>query len=1004
MVYNFQKIFFRFFMNDLIVQSDSKTIIAEYPFTPKKAKGYQSEEDLEIFLLKELEHQGYERLNLNDINELETNLKSQLEKLNEITFSETEWQNFYKEYIDNSKLNFESKTAFIQTDDFTLTLNRDDGSKKNISLINRKEPYKNHFQVISQLKNESGKFKNRYDVSILVNGLPLVHIELKRRGVNLKEAFNQIRRYKNESFLAGNALYEFVQIFIISNGTQTKYYSNTNQRKDKPSLNDNYAFCTSFSDGKNNPIEDLEDFTKTFLARRTLLSILTKFCVFNVDKELLVMRPYQIAATEAIIDKINMAHNHKFYGKVEAGGFIWHSTGSGKTLTSFKTAILATKLNFIQKVLFVVDRRDLDYQTQKEYDKFQKGAANATKNTAELTEKLTSTAEDEKIIITTIQKLSSFIENHKNSHLPIFNSEVVFIFDECHRSQFGIMHENIVKKFKKYYFFGFTGTPIFEDNAMKNYFFNKDKILELKTTQSIFGACLHSYTILNAIKDKNVLPFKLSYISTMKEARKDEQSEEEIYEIDREKALLNDERIRKVTAYILEYFNRHTQRENSRTLKNQRIQGFNALFATESIHFAKRYYEEFSKQLKRKKRDLKIGLIYSYEQNEDLDPSSDVKSAKEFLSQAIEDYNGYFNCDFSLEKFENYYKDLSHKMKNKELDLLIVVNMFLTGFDSKTINTLYVDKSLKQHGLLQAFSRTNRILNEHKTCGNVVCFRDLEKATHESLKMFGDERAAKIVLLEKLSFYLEKYTALVGELKEKFDLAKFPLQSEQEQKEFIQVFNKVLKLENILNLFDKFKNPLPLRQKQDYQSYYLDLYENLRNKTKSQKENINDDLVFEIELIKQTEINVDFILFLLEEYNQSKQEKIKENILKILISNPSLRDKKELIEEFLNEIDNNTTTNYKILFENFMQRKKEEELQKIIKEENLHASLTKEYLDGAFELSFFQDKGENIGRLLPHIDPFAPKSEGNDEKREKIIDKLKGFFNQFIVFLKVGNE
>ncbi|MHB70022.1 type I restriction endonuclease subunit R [Campylobacter jejuni] len=984
-------------MNDLMTQNDNTTIITEYKFTPKEPKAYQSEEDLERFLIKELTLQGYERLNLSDINDLESNFKLQLQRLNNISFSLTEWESFYRQNITNLKLTFEDKTKMLQSDGFTLTLEKEDGSKKNIILIDRVNPINNHLQVISQLKNENGEFKNRYDVSILVNGLPLVHIELKRRGVNLKEAFNQIRRYQKESFLEGNALYEFVQIFIISNGTLTKYYSNTNQHKAKKSQNDNYAFCMSFSDAKNNIIEDLEDFAKTFLAKRNLLNILTKYCVFNADNELLIMRPYQIAASERIIDKIKIAHNHKHYGSVEAGGYIWHSTGSGKTLTSFKTAILATKLNFIQKVLFVVDRKDLDYQTQKEYDKFEKGAANATKNTNELKRRIESTKEDEKIIITTIQKLSKFVQKYENSR--IFDSEIVFIFDECHRSQFGLMHEQIIKKFKKYYIFGFTGTPIFEENASKNYFVNNDKNLELKTTQSTFGACLHSYTILNAIKDKNVLPFKVSYHSTMKQIESD--SDKKILTIDRESSLLNDERIEKITSYILENFNRHTKRQSAYTLKNQRVQGFNAIFATASVDFAKKYYEEFSRQLKQNKQDLKVGIIYSYEQNEDLDEfASDSQSAKEFLSNAIKDYNSYFKSDFSLEKFDNYYKDISQKLKNKELDLLIVVNMFLTGFDSKTINTLYVDKNLKYHGLLQAFSRTNRILNEQKNCGNVVCFRDLENATNESLKMFGDEKASSIVLLENFAFYFEKYSALVDELKQKFELLNFPLKSEKEQKEFIKIFNEILKLENILNLFDEFKNPLNIRDKQDYQSHYLELYTAIKNKKRVEKENINDDLIFEIELIKQNEINVDFILFLLEEYHKDSKEKTKENILKTIISNPSLRDKKELIQEFLNEIDHNKNSDYKSLFESFMQRKKEQELQKIIEDENLNEHLTKEYLDEAFGLNFFQDKGEGIGRLLPLINPFAPKSEGNDEKRQQIIDKLKSFFDKFVVFLK----
>ncbi|TLD83094.1 type I restriction endonuclease subunit R [Helicobacter trogontum] len=985
-------------MNNLISQNDNTTIIAEYKFTPKEPKSYQSEEDLEKFLIKELSLQGYEKIALNHISDLEDNLKIQLEKLNNITFSKNEWESFYKQNIANPRLNFEDKTKILQSNNFTLTLNRDDESKKNIILIDRANPINNHLQVISQLKNESGEFKNRYDVSILVNGLPLVHIELKRRGIDLKEAFNQIRRYQKESFLKGSALYEFVQIFIISNGTLTKYYSNTNQHKIKKSQNDNYTFCISFSDSKNNAINDLGDFTKTFLAKRSLLNILTKYCVFNADNELLIMRPYQIAASENIINKIKIAHSHKHYGKVEAGGFIWHSTGSGKTLTSFKTAILSTKLPFIKKVLFVVDRKDLDYQTQKEYDKFQKGAANATKNTDELKRRIESTKEDEKIIITTIQKLSNFVQKYKNSR--VFDLEIVFIFDECHRSQFGLMHEQIIKKFKKYYIFGFTGTPIFEENAGKNYFINSDKNVELKTTQSTFGTCLHSYTILNAIKDKNVLPFKVSYHSTMKQLESTQGKE--VKAIDKESALLDSKRIKKVVSYILDNFNRHTKRMSAYTLKNQRIQGFNALFATASVEFAKTYYEEFKKQLQARNSDLKIGIIYSYEQNEDLDEiTQDYKSAKEFLSEAMKDYNSYFKSDFNLEKFDNYYKDVSQKLKNKELDLLIVVNMFLTGFDSKTINTLYVDKNLKYHGLLQAFSRTNRILNEQKVCGNVVCFRDLEEATNESLKMFGDERASNIVLLGNFTSYFKKYAALVEELNQKFDLCSFPLTKQEEQQEFIKIFNEILKLENILNLFDEFKNPLNIRDKQDYQSHYLELYNTLRKE--KEKENINDDLIFEIELIKQNEINVDFILFLLEEYHKTNQDlnqvKTKETILKTLISNPSLRDKKELIEEFLEQIDNNKTSDYKTLFKSFMQSKKEQELQKIIEDENLNEDLTKEYLDEAFELNFFQDKGMDIESLFPPRDIFASKSAGNEDTK-RIIHKLQAFFEKFRVLLK----
>ncbi|MBX7491541.1 type I restriction endonuclease subunit R [Helicobacter turcicus] len=982
--------------NDLIAQNQNSTIIAQYHFTPRVSKSYQSEADLERFLLKELEAQGYERLTLKNTEELENNLKAQLERLNNIQFSQSEWEGFYKEHIANENLKVEDKTRLLQTDNESLPFCNDKGEHKNILLLNKKDPLKNHLQVLSQLSNDSGKAKNRYDVTILVNGLPLVHIELKKRGIDLKEAFNQIRRYQEESFSASHALFEFVQIFIISNGTYSKYYSNS--KRDFKSLNDNYTFCISFSDSKNNKIEDLEDFTKTFLAQRTLLSILTKYCVFNTDKELLIMRPYQICASEKIIDKIKMAHSCKLYGSIQGGGYIWHSTGSGKTLTSFKTALLATQLDFIYKVLFVVDRKDLDHQTQKEYDKLEKGAANSTNDTKELKRRLES--EDGKILITTIQKLSNFIKKYENS--KVFNEEIVFIFDECHRSQFGAMHEAIIKKFKKYYIFGFTGTPIFTENAGKNYTTDlESKKLMLKTTQSTFGDCLHSYTILNAIKDKNVLPFKVSYLSTMQQ-KDQENKEEKVSRIDTEEALMHEDRIKKIVSYILETFNRHTKRQNAYTLENQRKQGFNAMFATASVDFAKKYYAEFQRQIKAnpQKEPLKIGLIYSYEQNEDLDePCKDEMSAKAFLSEAIKDYSRCFKESFSLEKFDNYYKNISQKVKDKELDLLIVVNMFLTGFDSKTLNTLYVDKNLKHHSLLQAFSRTNRILNEQKVYGNVVCFRDLEKDTNESLAMFGDENASSIVLLESFEVYFKDYCQKCEELLEHFKLENIAHLTKEEQKAFIKLFNEILKLENILSVFDEFteeRDPLPKRAKQDYQSHYLELYRDF--KQTQEKESIAEDLSFEIELIKQNDIHADYIIFLLEAYRpNTESESKKENILKLVQSSPSLRDKTELIEEFLNTIDNNKNVDFKSSFIAYIKEKSQQELDSIIKEENLNADETKDYLQDAFEINFFKDQGKKIQDLLPNTNIFT---KGSYAKRQEAIAKLKAFFEKFQAFLK----
>lgn len=983
--------------NDLIVQNEHSTILSQYSYAPKESKPYQSEADLERFLLKELEAQGYERLTLKNTKELENNLKAQLEKLNHISFSESEWKGFYQEHIANNTLRVQDKTKILQTDNESLSFCNDEGEHKNILLLNKKEPLKNHLQIISQFSNDEGKAKNRYDVTILVNGLPLVHIELKKRGIELKEAFNQIRRYQEESFNASNPLFEFVQIFIISNGTYSKYYSNS--KRDFKSLNDNYAFCMSFSDSKNNKIEDLEDFTKTFLAQRTLLNILTKYCVFNTDEELLIMRPYQICASEKIIDKIKIAHSHRLYGSTQGGGYIWHSTGSGKTLTSFKTALLATQFDFIYKVLFVVDRKDLDYQTQKEYDRFEKDAANATKDTKELKRRLET--KESKILITTIQKLSNFIKKYENS--KVFNEEIVFIFDECHRSQFGAMHEAIIKKFKKYYIFGFTGTPIFTENAGKNYTTDaENNKLMLKTTQSTFGDCLHSYTILNAIKDKNVLPFKVSYHSTMRQEGRERNKEEKVYRIDTEEALIHESRIQQIVSYVLESFNRHTKRQNAYTIQNQRMQGFNALFATASVDFAKKYYAEFQKQIKAQstqKEPLKIGLIYSYEQNEDLDePCEDSLSAKAFLSEAIKDYNRYFKSNFSLERFEEYYKDISQKTKNKELDLLIVVNMFLTGFDSKTLNTLYVDKNLKYHSLLQAFSRTNRILNEQKVYGNIVCFRDLEKDTNESLAMFGDEKASSIVLLESFEVYFEDYCQKCEELQKYFKLETITHLTQKEQKTFVKLFSEILKLDNLLSVFDEFteeKNPLSQGVKQDYQSHYLKLYNDF--KQAQEKESIIEDLSFEIELIKQNDINADYILFLLETYHKNTESKVKENILKSMQSSPNLRDKKELIEEFLNTMDNNKNVDFKASFATYIKEKSQKELDSIIKEENLNAKDTKDYLQEAFEINFFQDKGARIQSLLPKTNIFA---KDNHLKRQQAIAKLKAFFEKFQVFLK----
>ncbi|RDU64610.1 DEAD/DEAH box helicase [Helicobacter didelphidarum] len=1023
-------------MNELVSQNDNSTIIAHYIPSTRERKGMQSEAELEAEFIKDLQKQGYEYINIDSIHELESNLKAKLEKLNHITFSANEWTRFYKTFIVNPQKSKADKTAMIQTDYYFEVLRRDDGSEKNIKFIDRVDIYKNDLQVISQVKNNEGSFKNRYDVSILVNGLPLVHIELKKRGVNLKEAFNQIKRYNKESFSAGNALFDFVQIFVISNGTLTKYYSNSTRQKaeNNRAKNDNFAFTITFSDARNKAILDLVDFTKTFFAKRTLLNILTKYCVFNVDKELLVMRPYQIVASERIVEKINLSHNHKLYGSKESGGYIWHSTGSGKTLTSFKTAQLATKLSFIKKVFFVVDRKDLDYQTMKEYDKFQKGAANSTKNTNELKKCIEDS--ESKIIITTIQKLSIFVEKYQDS--KIFDDEVVFIFDECHRSQFGQMHRQIIKKFKKYYIFGFTGTPIFAENAPKGKFattktkniLGEDEIKATQvTTELTFGKQLHSYTILNAIADKNVLPFRVEYHSTMKE--KENIDDEQVWGIEQESALNNSERINKIVSYVLEHFNQKTKRNQSyalkymlhnkmgnEELKSKQVNGFNAIFATSSVEAAKLYYDEFKNQQQNKENPLKIGLIYSYSENPDLDEIDEgagSKDSKEFLALALNDYNQMFQSNFSLTNFDEYYKDVSNKLKIQELDLLIVVNMFLTGFDSKTINTLWVDKNLKHHGLLQAFSRTNRILNSIKTFGNIVCFRNLEKATNESLKLFGDEQAQNIILLRSFKEYLEGYTdgdgkhikgykELANELKDTFDFSTFPLKSDSEKKEFVALFNGILKLENILNAFDEFAENEILSEadKQDYRSHYLTIYDELRSD--NEKKPIDDDVVFEIELIKQVEVSVEYILFLLEEYHKEQKSEYKEKIIKSIESSVSLRNKSDLLKEFLAVIEVKKDEEFEVLFKNFISTKYSEELRVMAQKDGLDKEKVNNFLSNAFDIQQFRDFGKDIDDILPPIPLFASskeEEEANNAKREEIIYELKAFFEKFREFSSI---
>ena len=1002
---------------NLIAENPESTVVAEYQPLYRKETTFQSEADLEKAFIEQLQTQAYDYLPITSEDELIANLRLQLEALNNYQFTNSEWEQFFKGKIANQNNGIEEKTTIIQEDHIQL-LTRDDGTVKNIYLIDKANIHNNRLQVVNQYAVDNGQRANRYDVTVLVNGLPLVHIELKKRGVDIKEAFNQINRYNRESFWAGCGLFEYVQLFVISNGTYSKYYSNTTRfthirelgdgavKKGKRTSN-SFEFTSWWADANNRPIVDLMDFGRTFFAKHTLLNLLTKYCVFTSDKLLLAMRPYQIVATERILNKITVSNNYKSFGTIEGGGYIWHTTGSGKTLTSFKTAQLASKLPFIEKVLFVVDRKDLDYQTMKEYDKFEKGAANSNSNTAILKKQL----EDPKanIIITTIQKLSVLIKKQKNHH--VFSQHIVIIFDECHRSQFGDMHTAITKTFKKYHLFGFTGTPIFAVNSSSN------SRADLRTTEQAFGAKLHTYTIVDAITDKNVLPFRIDYISTMQEHENIQ--DEKVWNIDRERALSAPERISNIVKYIREHFDQKTKRNSFYQLKDRRLAGFNSIFAVSSIEVAKKYYTEFKRQLADLPSDkqLKIATIYSFGVNEDpengiiddenLEDTSGLdQSSRDFLEDAIQDYNKMFKMNFDTgSEFQNYYKDVSERVKNREIDLLIVVNMFLTGFDATTLNTLWVDKNLRLHGLLQAYSRTNRILNSVKTFGNIVCFRNLEKATNESMALFGDKEAGGIVLLKTFDEYyngyndskkdIRGYAELVAELLQKYPVGA-PIIGELNQKEFIKLYGGILKLQNILTTFDEFSGNEILSQRdvQDYHSMYINLYNEFRNKDKGDKENVNDDIVFEMELIKQVEINIDYILELIRKYHDShlQDTEIIITIGKAVDSSVELRNKKDLIEQFIDSLT--PATNVDDDWQTFVDAKKIEELDKIITEENLNKEETYKFINNAFRDGFVQENGTVIAKILPPVSRFSPTGD-RTKKRQTVLEKIKLFFNKF---------
>lgn len=1040
---------------EIVASSSESTVVNEYKPVKRKSADYQSEAELEQDFIERLKSQGYEYITIKSEQDLIDNLRTQLEKLNNYTFFDKEWTDFYNSIISNGNDGIVEKTRKIQ-EDYLQNLTLDNGYVKNIKLIDKTNIHNNHLQIINQYEEDGGKHDTRYDVTILVNGFPLVHVELKKRGNAIREAFNQINRYQRDSFWAGSGLYQYVQLFVISNGTHTKYYSNTtrfqhikdnlekNSTKRKKTSN-SFEFTSYWADEKNHTIPDLVDFTKTFFAKHTLLNILTRYCVFTSEDLLLVMRPYQIAATEKILNRIIVSTNLKKTGRKEAGGYIWHTTGSGKTLTSFKTSQLVQCLNFIDKVLFVVDRKDLDYQTMKEYDRFEKGAANSNTSTKILKKQMEDN--NAKIIITTIQKLDKFISQNKEHE--VYNKHIVMIFDECHRSQFGNMHKSITKHFNNYHIFGFTGTPIFASNS------NASNDPNMRTTAQVFGGeadekgnkvrPLHAYTIVDAIHDGNVLPFRIDYINTIKnpELLYDKQ----VKAIDREKALLDPMRITEITRYILEHFEQKTYRNQNRSYydhkvitnvdkmaksKNNsvleqrittKVNGFNSIFAVASIPAAIAYYNEFKKQMEETGHRLNIATIFSFNPNEEdpddilqdenFDTSGLDQTSRDFLDNAIvKDYGELFNVsyDTSADKFPNYYKDVSLRMKNREIDLLIVVNMFLTGFDATTLNTLWVDKNLKDHGLIQAFSRTNRILNSVKSFGNIVCFRNLEDATNKALALFGDENTSSMVVLKTYNEYMngyednngkhvDGYSELVSRLIREFPISD-QIIGEESEKEFIKLFGSILKLKNILRCFDDFKDDdfVSSRDLQDYQGVYIDLYQEYSKKSDIEKERINDDIVFEIELIKQVEVNIDYILMLVTKYHESNCEDkvILANINKSIDASVELRSKKALIEGFIAQMTVKTDVDKDWI--DFVKKQKAHDLGTIINEEKLKHDETIKFIENSFRDGEIKTTGTDLDKILPPISRFS--ANGNRMlKKRVVVEKLNLFLEKYFGLL-----
>ena len=1023
-----------------IAESNNFIVLERYQREYEVKDTYQSEDALERELVQDLVNQGYEYVPaLNNPQAMLANVRKQLQRLNNIEFSEGEWQRFVVTYLDKPSDTIVDKTRKIH-DDYIFDFVFDDGRIKNIYLVDKKNIARNKMQVIKQFE-QTGSHANRYDVTILVNGLPLVQIELKKRGVAIREAFNQVHRYSKESFNSEHSLYKYLQLFVISNGTDSRYFANTTQRN-----KNSFDFTMNWAKADNSLIKDLKDFTATFFQKHTLLNVLLHYSVFDVSDTLLVMRPYQIAATERILWKINSSYQAKNWSAVESGGFIWHTTGSGKTLTSFKAARLATELAFIDKVFFVVDRKDLDYQTMKEYQRFSPDSVNGSDSTAGLKRNIEK--DDNKIIVTTIQKLNNLMKSE--GELAIYHKQVVFIFDECHRSQFGEAQKNLQKKFKRYYQFGFTGTPIFPQNA-----------LGAETTASVFGRELHSYVITDAIRDEKVLKFKVDYNDVRPQFKEieTEQDEKKLSALENKQALLHPERIREISQYILNNFRQKTHRLQAGASRG--TGGFNAMFAVSSVDAAKLYYETLNALQKDSDKPLKIATIFSFAANEEQDAIGDIadesfevsamnSSAKEFLSAAIDDYNAFFKTNFSVDSngFQNYYRDLAKRVKSQEVDLLIVVGMFLTGFDAPTLNTLFVDKNLRYHGLMQAYSRTNRIYDATKTFGNIVTFRDLEKATVDAITLFGDKNTKNVVLEKSYKEYMEGFTdVLTGEARRGFmevvsELEqRFPdpanIEKESEKKAFAKLFGEYLRVENILQNYDEYASlkalqnvdisdpqaveafkaehylddqklaelqtiRLPAERKiQDYRSTYNDIRDwQRRQKSAEGKEKSTidwDDVVFEVDLLKSQEINLDYILELIFEHNKKNKSKadLVDEVRRVIRASLGNRAKESLVVDFINQTDLDQIgdkANVIEAFFAFAQAEQQREAEALIDSENLNQEAAKRYITTSLKREYASDAGTELNAILPKMSPLNPQYL---TKKQSVLQKIAAFVEKF---------